>query len=333
MMAQFKDIIGHEKIIDHFQTAMKTGQVSHAYILEGEIGSGKKMLANAFAKALQCEGGQEESCGTCHSCMMADSNNHPDIIWVTHEKPATISVADIRTQINGDIGIKPYSGKYKIYIVDQAEKMNEQAQNALLKTIEEPPAYAVIILLASNTGRFLPTILSRCITFSLKPVEEEKIVECVMAHTALSRPEAEFCAGYSMGNLGKAMLLATSELRMEMKKECVHFLSYIHEMEIYEVIGYIKEVGKYKDEIIEFLDMLMIWFHDILVIKTTRTPDRVVFKEYYGTLDKMAVQMSYEQIQEILYAFDKVKNRLRANVNFDVALELLLLTIKENIIW
>lgn len=332
-MSQFRDIIGQEKIINHFQTAMKTGQVSHAYILEGEVGSGKKMLAGAFAKALQCESGQEESCGICHSCMMAESMNHPDIIWVSHEKPNTISVDDIRSQINGDIGIKPYSGKYKIYIVDQAEKMNEQAQNALLKTIEEPPAYAVILLLASNTGAFLSTILSRCITFSLKAVEEEKIVAYIMDKTSLSKEEAEFCAGYSMGNLGKAMTLATSEQRMEMKKDCVHLLSHIHEMEIYEVICYIKEVAKYKDEIIEFLDMLMIWFHDILVIKTTKSPNRIVFKENYNILSKMTVLMSYEGIQNILYAFDKVKIRLRANVNFDVALELLFLTIKENIVW
>lgn len=332
-MSQFRNIIGHEKIINHFQTAINTGQVSHAYILEGEVGSGKKMLAGAFATALQCEEGRKESCGACHSCMMAETKNHPDIIWVSHDKTNTISVDDIRSQINGDIGIKPYSGKYKIYIVDEAEKMNEQAQNALLKTIEEPPAYAVILLLASHTGGFLSTILSRCITFSLKPVEEEKVAEYVLAHTNLSREEAEFCAGYSMGNLGKAMKLATSELRMEMKKECVHLLSHIHEMEVYEVICYIKEVAKYKEEIIEFLDMFMIWFHDILVIKTTKSPNRVVFKEYYNTLNKMTVLMSYEGIQNILFAFDKVKIRLRANVNFDIALELLLLTIKENIVW
>ena len=121
-MPQFKDVIEHEKIIKHFQTAMRTGQVSHAYILEGETGSGKKLLAKAFAQALECEDGTGESCNTCHSCMLAESGNHPDIIWVTHEKPNTISVADIRSQVNGDIGIKPYSGRYKIYIIDQADR-------------------------------------------------------------------------------------------------------------------------------------------------------------------------------------------------------------------
>ena len=264
---------------------------------------------------------------------MAESGNHPDIIWVSHEKPNTISVADIRSQINGDIVVKPYSGKYKIYIVDQAEKMNEQAQNALLKTIEEPPAYAVIILLASHTGSFLPTILSRCITLSLKPVEEEKVIRYVMDKTGLDQEEAAFCAGYSMGNLGKAMLIATNESRIEMKKECIHLLSYIHEMEIYEVMSYVKEFSKYKEEVIEFLDMMLIWFHDILVLKTTRSADHIVFKEQYNLLNKMTVHTSYEGLQHILTSFDKVKMRLRANVNFDVALELLVLNIKENIVW
>lgn len=332
IMSQFKDMIGHEKIINHFQTAIKKGQVSHAYILEGEAGSGKKTLAKAFAQALECESGSGESCETCHSCMMAQSGNHPDIIWVTHEKPNTISVADIRTQINGDIGVKPYSGNYKIYIIDEAEKMNEQAQNALLKTIEEPPAYAVLLLLASHTGYFLPTILSRCIKLPLKPVEEEKIRDYILAHTEVSREEAEFCAGYSMGNLGKAMDLAVSDTRNELKKECVHLLSYIQEMEIHEVISYMKEMGKYKEQILEVLDMMFVWFHDILILKTTQNADRIVFKEQFNILNKMTVRMSYEGIQNILCAFDKAKLRLRANVNFDVALELLLLTIKENIL-
>ena len=174
-MAGFRDIIGHEQMTEHFQNAIKLDKVSHAYILNGPDQSGKKMLAEAFAMALQCEKKGIEGCMECHSCRQAISHNQPDIIYVSHEKPNTISVDDIRRQVNQDIVVKPYASPYKIYIVDEAEKMNPQAQNALLKTMEEPPAYAVILLLTTNADMFLPTILSRCIRLNLKPVANEKI--------------------------------------------------------------------------------------------------------------------------------------------------------------
>ena len=111
------------------------------------------MLAGLFAKTLQCEAGGTDPCGTCRSCIQCDSGNQPDIIWVTHEKPTVISVDDIREQVNNDIIIKPYSSRYKIYIIPEAELMNPQAQNALLKTIEEPPEYAITMLLTNNLTR------------------------------------------------------------------------------------------------------------------------------------------------------------------------------------
>ena len=135
-MAGFKDIIGHEQIIEHLQNAIGMDKVSHAYIINGPDKSGKMMLAEAFAMALQCEKHGKEACMECHSCRQALGHNQPDIIYVNHEKPNTIGVDDIRTQINNDIDIKPYSSRYKVYIVDEAQKMNQQAQNALLKTIE-----------------------------------------------------------------------------------------------------------------------------------------------------------------------------------------------------
>ena len=179
-MPGFEEIVGHEQIVTHLKSAMKLGKVSHAYILSGEKGCGKKLLADVFAETLQCEKGGTEPCGSCHSCVQAQSGNHPDIIHLMHEKPNSISVDDVRTQIVNDVLIKPYSGKYKIYIVPDAEKMTAAAQNALLKTIEEPPAYAVILLLANNASSLLPTILSRCVMLSLKPVADDKVKQYLM---------------------------------------------------------------------------------------------------------------------------------------------------------
>ena len=192
-MAGFQDILGHEQIIEHLQNAIKTDKVSHAYILDGPDMSGKKMIADAFSMTLECEKKGTEPCMECHSCKQALGKNQPDIIYLQHEKPNTISVDDIRSQINNDIGVKPYSSPYKVYIVDEAEKMNVQAQNALLKTIEEPPAYAVILLLTNNAEIFLPTILSRCVRLSLKAVPDEKIKAYLMENSK-SRITRQMCA-------------------------------------------------------------------------------------------------------------------------------------------
>ena len=132
----FEEILGNEMVKDHFKKAIQNHKISHAYILTGEAGMGRKSIANAFAMTLLCEKGGSEPCMMCHSCKQVMSGNHPDLIYVTHEKPGSIGVDDVREQINDTIMIRPYSSYYKIYIVDEAEKMTVQAQNALLKTIE-----------------------------------------------------------------------------------------------------------------------------------------------------------------------------------------------------
>ena len=136
-MSEYNKILGHENIINQLKNAIKSDKVSHAYIFNGEDGSGKNMLAKAFAEALLCEKGELEGCGECHFCKQTASNNNPDLVRVVHEKPASIGVDDVREQLVEDVYIKPYNGKYKVYIIDEAEKMTVQAQNAILKTIEE----------------------------------------------------------------------------------------------------------------------------------------------------------------------------------------------------
>ena len=152
------------------------------------------MLASAFAMALQCEKHGTDPCMECDSCKRALSKNHPDIITITHEKPNSIGIEDIRIQLIDDVSIKPYTGPYKIYILNEAEKLTLQAQNALLKTIEEPPAYAVILLLTSNADSLLPTISSRCVTLNLRPVKESDVKEYLMEHMHLPDYQAQIDA-------------------------------------------------------------------------------------------------------------------------------------------
>ena len=329
-MAGFHDILGHEQIIAHLQNAIEEDKVSHAYIFNGPEASGKMMLAEAFAMALQCEGEGKRPCLVCLSCWQAADHNQPDIIYVSHEKPNTIGVDDIRTQINNDIDIKPYSSRYKVYIVDEAQKMNQQAQNALLKTIEEPPAYAIILLLTTNADSFLQTILSRCITLNLKAVKEDKIKEYLMKHYQIPDYQADICAAFSQGNVGKAIQLASSEEFGELKASVLQLMKRLEDIDLYEMTGAVKQIAEYKLSVNDYFDLMMIWFRDVLYLKATNDVDGLIFKDEVYDIKKQAAKRSYQGIETILEALEKAKIRLNANVNFDLVIELLLLTIKEN---
>lgn len=329
-MAGFAEIIGHEQIIEHLQNAISSQKVSHAYILNGPDDSGKKMIAEAFAMALQCENHGTEGCMECHSCKQAISRNQPDIIYITHEKPNTISVDDIRRQVKDDVDIKPYASPYKIYIIDEAEKMNVQAQNALLKTIEEPPAYVIILLLTTNADSFLPTIRSRCITLDLKAVPNEKIKNYLMEHCQVPDYQAEVCTAFAQGNVGKAIKLASSESFNEIKNSALQLIRRLKEIDLYEMMEAVKQISEYKLEINDYFDIMMIWYRDVLLYKATADVNHLVFRDEIYDIKKSASKSSYEGIEQILEALEKAKVRLNANVNFDLVIELLLLTIKEN---
>ena len=329
-MGSFKDVVGHKDILKYISSAVENNRVSHAYILNGERGSGKKMLANLFATTLLCESGNSEPCGKCHSCRQAESGNHPDIIRVTHEKPNSISVDDIRTQVNNTVDIKPYQGPYKVYIIPQADMMTPQAQNAILKTIEEPPSYAVFLLLTENAETLLPTINSRCVMLKLRNIKDTLIKKYLMENLEIPDYKADMCTAFAQGNMGRAIMLANSDHFNEIREEAVQLLKHINEMELNEIVAAVKNISVYKLEITDYLDIIMIWYRDVLLYKATKEIDKVVFKDQLQSIKEQARKSSYEGIELILESLEKAKARLKANVNFDLVMELLFLTIKEN---
>lgn len=283
-----------------------------------------------FAATLLCEKGGPDPCNECHSCRQAESGNHPDIIKVTHEKPNSISVDDIREQVNNTIMIKPYQGPYKVYIIPQADMMTTQAQNALLKTIEEPPEYAVIMLLTENADTLLPTINSRCVMLKLRNIKDTLIKKYLMETMQVPDYKADMCTAFAQGNMGRAIMLANSEHFNEIRDEAVQLLKYINEMELSEIVQAVSRITAYKLEINDYLDIIMIWYRDVLLYKATKDMDKVVFKDQIKYIKERAKRSSYEGIELIIESLEKAKARLKANVNFDLVMELLFLTIKEN---
>ena len=323
-MAKFTDIVGQEQLKEHLQNAIAMNKVSHAYIINGERNAGKEFIARVFAMALQCEKKEAEPCGECHSCKQALSNNQPDIIYISHEKPNTIGVEDIRAQINNDIVIKPYSSPRKIYIVNEGEKMTPQAQNALLKTLEEPPEYAV------NVEALLPTVLSRCVVLNMKPVSDALVKKYLMEQLGVPDYKANICVAFARGNIGKAKLLASSEEFEKVKDEAISLVKNINDMEIHEIVKAIKKISEYKFDVNDYLDILMAWYRDVLFFKATKDVNSLVFKEEIQQIMRVSDRSTYEGIETIVNALQSAKKRLEANVNFDLTMELLLLAIQEN---
>ncbi|MBR5765990.1 MAG: DNA polymerase III subunit, partial [Lachnospiraceae bacterium] len=247
-MAKFSDIIGQEHIKEHLINAVRSGNVSHAYIISGEKNAGKEFIANTFAMALQCENRDENGnpCMECHACKQAVTNNQPDIITVIHEKPGTIGVEDVRNQVVSDVYVRPYSCRWKIYIINDAEKLSVQAQNALLKTLEEPPEYVVILLLTSNISTLLPTIISRSIVLNMRPVDDKTVRKYLMERIHIPDYQADICVAFARGNIGKAKHLATSEDFDNIKNEAVRVLKYADEMDINEFVSAVNQISAYK---------------------------------------------------------------------------------------
>mgnify|MGYP000009706050 CR=1 FL=1 len=329
-MAGFQDIIGQEQICEHLQTALKLQKVSHAYIINGERNSGKKFIARIFAMALQCTGEGEKPCQVCRSCRQALSENHPDIIRITHEKPNSIGVEDIRTQVNNDMGIKPYQGPYKVYLMEEAEKMTVQAQNALLKTLEEPPEYGVIILMTSSLEALLPTIQSRCVLLNMRPVRDELVQKYLMEQLQVPDYRAKLCTAFVRGNIGQAKLLASSEDFDRVREEAVTLLKYINEMEITELAAAVRKITEYQLDMTDYLDIISVWYRDVLMFKAMNDANHLIFREEIQYIKRVADRSSYEGLEKILDALEKAKARLRANVSFELTMELLFLTIQEN---
>ena len=330
-MSSLDRVLGNDRIKEYMKKSSRLKRISHSYLIEGEKGSGKKMLARSFARILQCQDPGDLDCGACLSCRQIDAGNHPDVIYIHHEKPNTISVADIREQIVDTVDVIPYRGPYKIYIVDEAEKMNGEAQNALLKTLEEPPDYVVMLLLTTNRGSLLDTILSRCVLLQTTPVKREEIRLLLDRRRGesedlgrLSAAELDFAAGFAMGNVGKALAAAGSEDFRKLREDTLGILRRLPEMTVEEMAASAKGISQDKSDTSIIFDIFLIWYRDLLVLKTTDQESRLIFKGEEYDLTRQSRQLSALGIDAMIREIARTRDRLRANVNKESSLLVLL---------
>ncbi|MBE7038132.1 MAG: hypothetical protein E7404_04430 [Ruminococcaceae bacterium] len=258
-MSEIKIPVGQKDLKKLFFDLKNTNRFLNTYIFEGDKGIGKRTMARYFSMFAMCD--KNPPCLNCSACFTINASTNPDIVIVSNEDKAEISVMKIRDMVR-EVFIKPSVSPKKIFIIENAHLMNDAAQNALLKVIEEPPEYAMFLLLCDNKNKILPTILSRCTVISVPPLKKENLFE-------IFNIENEIFASYSMGNPGRYKNLCEDESFLSLREEFYNNVLCLVKNDrysIYEICDFFEKNKDYKDVLFE---MLMTFFSDVLLLKSS----------------------------------------------------------------
>lgn len=294
----FENIIGNTNIKTVLEKSIKQNKLSHSYLFVGTQGIGKKMIATEFAKMILCLE-DNKYCNHCKSCIEFDTNNNPDFVLISPDGN-NIKIEQIR-DIQKRIQEKPIISEKKVYIIDNADLMTTEAQNCLLKTLEEPPEFAVIILIGSNSNTFLPTIKSRCTIMNFNKISDEEMTKYLREKCDVKNIDQNMLYMYQ-GSIGKAL-----ELK-EKQEEYKNIENIINNIDRYDLIDFINNAEilyKSKEEINDILDY-------INVILLNKAKD-----EYLYT--------------NCIQIVENTKKRLKQNANYDMSIDNMLFNIWEEI--
>lgn len=323
---EFEKIIGHRRIIEKLKNSIKQGSTANSYIFEGPKSTGKATVARAFAKALLCKEKSQKS-GTCACCVQFDNNNQPDFCEIETTE-SSIKKAQIE-DLQRDIKIKPFSGNQKVYIIYSAEKMTIEAQNSFLKTLEEPPEYARIILITENKEKLLQTIVSRCQRIVFNYVDTKLIESYLINSLNVTLERAEFISNFSNGVVGKAILLSESEDFELLRDETLKAIDTTVDDGKEKIFSTSEFFEKNKKDIDEILDIILLYFRDLIVFSETKDMTRVINKDKAELIERHSKQLQKKSLHDIIDLVLETKENINLKVNFLLNIENMLLEMQE----
>ena len=325
-MYTFEEIRGNTPLVEQLRRSAASGRSSHAYLFLGGAGAGKRLIANTFAKALQCEG-EKRPCDSCKSCHAFNHGNHPDVIYFQPLKNGkTYTIEDVREQLLETVDLKPFQYEKKIYIIEKADTLNIQSQNALLKTLEEPPAHAVFLLLAERAEAFLPTILSRVVVMKIRPLSAETIADYLLQAGHLAE-ESHILSAYAQGRIGQALELVEDEGFREMRQDILGKLEVLPSMSEGDAYLLAKDLEGYKNDL-RFLDIMELWYRDLLTAKSLREEGYLIQRDKKDAIFRAAKEPA-ALLAKKAAAVRTARMRLAQNANFRLTMEVMLMDLKE----
>jgi DNA polymerase-3 subunit delta' len=316
----FSDIYGHEKKIEIIRRTLAKKRTGHAYLFSGIPAIGKRTLALEFIKALNCEkmDSLQDSCGECVSCRKIRRDSHPDVFFVEADGQF-IRINSIR-EIQERVKCKPMEAARRAFIIDDADKMNEQAANALLKILEEPSVSNLLILVTARPYAMPQTIISRCQHMRFNPLRSETVAKFLAEQTGMDNQKALLLASLSGGSIGNAMELNKEDI-VSYRSELLKLLSVTHRDDPFSLINFASFLGQGKKEIKQGLNILSAFFRDALVFKEVKKNEMLINQDNSAFISAFAARLSGEQILQNIAQVEKAGEIMEQNVNKSLTLE------------
>ncbi len=330
----FSDVLGHETIRRHLMGACLSDQVSHAYLFEGIEGVGRHTTAYAMIRTLVCTENKDaeghilrEGCGCCVACRTAMDGNHPDVRLISPSPDKnTITVKTVREELIRDMAVRPYQGRHKLFLVEHAEQMNTEAQNALLKTLEEPPEYGHIILLAGSAQAMLSTIESRCVKVSFQPLPAE-LIRGALKERGMNSEQVALGTTFAGGSLGQALRVCTDLDFTDMRRQVYELLSQAPFKGTGWLLSQEELLEVFKKDFHRLLELWEAWFRDLLVVRETGRDELVLSADYLPAIREAAVCYSPAKLSGIIWQIADIRAKLEQNVNYSLSMDCLLLSV------
>jgi len=303
---RFSDVLGHDRPLSIIKAYLANSSFSGAYIFSGPEGIGKRMVAKLIAGRLNCTGQADRPCESCSSCLKTQKEEHPDL-HIIQNGQSQIKIEDIRGILK-QASLRPYEGVSKVFIIDNAHKLNSEAANSLLKVLEEPPKDVLIILVTHKPQNIIKTVLSRCKVIKFFPLIREQLETVLIKNYALDKTSAHFLAYYAEGRLGLALRLKDTSLLREKNKIFDSFILSSKPLDHFMM-------NQSKEQLQVCLNILASWFRDIYLLKAGLGDKETIHLDRHSDLLKLIPRFSFKQLDEIMSTLSESSLYLEKNIN------------------
>ncbi len=325
----FTDIIGQKEVIESLTRSLSEGRIGHAYIFSGPAGIGKRTIARIFAGLLLCDDPQNGSaCGRCRPCLMMENDSNPDYHSISADG-LSIGV-DLVREIQSDAVLKPMYSKRKVYIVEEAAILTEQAQNCLLKTFEEPPGYVVVMLLTTNYEKLLETVRSRAQHLKFRKYTREEVYQALMLRYGSDDGMFELAADYSDGNIGTALDLAESGDFSKLRDQMLELLPGAAQGKTRSVLELSSFMDTYKDNVDMLLDIMLLYYRDLLVMSETGKENLLINSDKKDIILNNARKYGNDRLISSIEAIGASRRALKQNASYQLVIDNLLIKLRED---